>query len=432
VIEQLLSMPEVLYAEPNGIAVHQAIPNDPRFNEQWGLRNTINPGADIHAEAAWDVYTGSSNSIIAIIDGGVERTHADLNSKMLGGDVGFGWDGHGTHVAGIAAAATNNGVGIAGVDWNASIHPKRIDNIGEYSELYQAIVDAVDFSPNVLTLNNSFALWNSIDNVPAGYSTTVALAYAYVYKANRTSVAAMGNHQIWSPNTTAYPAGYNNVIAVGATNNGDVIADFSVHGNHIDVCAPGVDILSTFNGGYGFMSGTSMATPYVSGIASLLKGFMPQLANDDIRGIIRLSADTTEGMNGQIFSEEYGYGRANAARALELLQKPYQLKQWSVKGGTSVSSTNTYLIQFMGASGLASANYTVKRYEVQKTVTFPSAFYCLEGAWGRGVSTTGWSQSNPNFGEGFCEIVPGTHTSTGATLRTYVYQVWNTAGQYLG
>ncbi len=428
-LEAISKLPEVLYAEANGTVVPLAIPSDTRYNEQWGLHNNINVGADIHAEAAWDIYTGNQNNIIAIIDGGTDATHVDLNDKISGGDTGFGWAGHGIHVSGIAAAESNNAQGVSGVDWNARIHAQRIDNVTDDVDTYNAIVDAVNFSPNVLVLNNSWGMRNP-DGTFGRNSITVRQAFAYAYKANRTSVVAMGNHQLTQPDVVAYPAGFENVIAVGATDNADVIAFFSAHGTHIDVSAPGVGILSTLdNGGYGNMDGTSMATPHVSGIASLLKGFSPNLTNNDIENIIRLSADD-RGVVG--FDNIYGAGRANAERALNFLRPPFSLNQWSASGGTDFSTTSNYNIQFFAVQGLASGNYSVKRHEVRKAVTFSKSFCQVTGVWGRGVSALGWNLANPNFGEGFCEVVPGTLTNTGATLRTFVYEVYTVLGQYVG
>ena len=428
-IKYLNNLPEVLYAEPNATPEPSVEPSDSRFDDQWALDNTANPGADIHAKAAWDIYTGNSDNIIAIIDGGTDASHEDLNDKMQGGDSGVGWDGHGTHVAGIAAAESNNSQGISGLDWNARIHPQRVDNVDGAASTYQAVIDAVNYSSNVHVINNSWGLGEE-DGSPAGYNNTIKLAFAYAYKANRTSVAAMGNHQHIYPDEIQYPAGYANVIAVGNTTSQDEIYYKSVHGNHIDVSAPGTFILSTINGSYDKISGTSMAAPHVAGIASLLKGYNPDLANDDIERIIELSADDIEELPG--FDEASGYGRVNAEAALNLLQLPNELKQWTHSGGTTENSTDEYTQQFLGVSGLADGNYIVKRYEVRKEVTFPESFCDIIGAWGRGVYTTGWSQMNPNFGEGFCEIVPGTLTNTGATLRTYVYKVWDTGGSYKG
>ncbi len=233
------------------------------------------------------------------------------------------------------------------------------------------------------------------NNIPGRYSTTVRQAFAYAYKANRTSVVSMGNHQLTYPGVVGYPAGFGNVISVGATDILDRIGNFSCQGSHIDVCAPGVNILSTIDGGYGNMSGTSMAAPHVSGIASLLKGFNPNLANDDIENIIKLSADNL-GDTG--FDNTFGFGRVNAERALNLLRAPNTLSQWSATSGNSVSSTDFFTMVFMGATGLASSAYLVKRHEVRKTITYPNQYCNIIGVWGRGVFTDGWNQANPNFG----------------------------------
>jgi len=435
IIEHLRTLPEVLYAEPDGISMPCIVPDDTHyFFHQWNMNNLANPGCDIHAEAAWDIYTGNPNNIIAIVDGGVVIGHSDLNDKITGGDTGTGsgdWVSHGTHVAGIAAAESNNGQGVTGVDWNARIHPQRIDFGGD-AETYQAIIDAVNYSPNVFVLNNSYGLAFE-DMSPGRYSTTIRQAVAYAYKNNRIFVAAMGNHQNTYPDVINYPAGYPNVIAVGSTSSNDVIAGSSVHGNYIDVCAPGVGIYSTISGDtYGYMSGTSMATPHVAGFASLLKGYNSSLANDDVENIIRLSADKTLGMNGQDYTVAYGYGRINVNRALSYLTNPYALVQNTASSGTVVSTSNQYVAQFISAPGLPTGNYLVKRIEVQKTVTLPDNVYNVIGAWGRGVFTSGWSAASPNFGEGFCEIVPGSLTSTSVTLRTYIYQVWSIVGSYMG
>lgn len=289
-------------------------------------------------------------------------------------------------------------------------------------------MDAVNYSSNVCVLNNSWGLTDENHN-PGRYSTTVKIAYVYAYNANRSMVSSMGNHNVTHPGVPNYPAGFGIGIAVGATDNNDNIANFSVHGNYIDVSAPGVGIYSTLINGYGYMSGTSMATPFVSGIASLLKGYNQNLANDDIENIIRLSADD-KGVNG--FDNTYGYGRVNAEQALKYLQSPYSLYQWTTNGGSVASSTGQYTHVFIGAPGLASGIYLVKRHEVRKTLNYPQSFFELVDVWGRGISTNGWNLSNPNFGKKFCEVVSGTATTTGVTLRTYVYQVWSISGAYLG
>lgn len=443
-INSLKNLTEVLYAETNGDLTKNIIPADGRFAQQWNMLNTVVPGADIHAEPAWDIFTGNPNAIIAIIDDGVDANHNDLNAKILGGDNGFqvGLDGlgrevsHGSHVAGIAAAVSNNNNnnGVAGVDWQARVHPKNIFDGNGDPDITQSIIDAVNFDQNVWTLNNSWSTRNP-DGTPGRYSVTVRSAFAHAYRNNRVQCVAMGNHQITNPNAVGIPAGFNSgIIAVGATDIGDNITGFSAQGPHVDVSAPGNLIWSTnFNNNYIDISGTSMATPHVAGLASLLRGFNTNLANDDIEQIIRLSANDVNALNFPGFDNQMGTGRINAERALQSLQAPNQLLQWNTTGGTVFNTTGNQTRIFLGVPGFADAAYVVKRSEVRTNVTFPTGMCTMLGAWGRGVGTTGYREEQGRcFGEGICEIVPGTLTNTGATLRTWIYEVWAVNGQYFG
>lgn len=449
-INSLNAMSEVLYAETNGGLTTNIIPADGRFNQQWGMRNLTVPGADIHLDGATNIFTGNPNSIIAIVDNGVDRMHNDLDAKILGGDNGFeiAVDGlgrqfsHGSHVAGIAGAISNNAGnnGVAGVDWQARIHPKNIfDGTGD-PDITQSIIDAVNFSANVWTFNNSWGLTNGADEfgngIPGRYSVTVRSAFAQAYRNNRVQCVAMGNHQAYSggryAGVTAFPSGFNSgIIAVGATDINDNIGIFSANGPHIDVSAPGVGIWSTnFNNGYIDLSGTSMATPHVAGLASLLKGFNINLANDDIEQIIRLTADDRGAVVG--FDNAFGAGRINAQRALQALQAPNTLQQLSTTSGTIFSTGASMTRVFLGVPGLPDAAYIVKRSEVRKAITTPAMCNTI-GVWGRGIGTTGYREENErSFGEGICEVVPGTLTAAGCTLRTWIYEVWSVNGQYLG
>ncbi|MGB8194284.1 MAG: S8 family serine peptidase [Chitinophagaceae bacterium] len=448
-ITALNGMAEVLYAETNGNVSNNLIPADGRFGQQWGMRNTIIPGADIHADPAWDIFTGNPNAIIAIIDNGVDVNHNDLAAKIFGGDNNFqiGVDGlgrqfsHGSHVAGIAAAITNNNNnnGVAGVDWEARIHPRNIFDGNGDPDITQSIIDAVNFNVNVWTLNNSWGLIQGFDEfgigIPGRYSITVRSAFAQAYRNNRVSCVAMGNHQVASggryAGVAAFPAGYNSgIIAVGATDMFDNIANFSAEGQHIDVGAPGVNILSTnFNNGYIDLPGTSMATPHVAGLASLLKGFNVNLFNDDIEQIIRLSADDIDVPG---LDNASGTGRINAQRALQFLQAPNTVQHLNLTGGTITNTTGNMTRVFLGVPGLPDAAYIVRRSEVRRNVTFPVMCNII-GVWGRGIGTTGFREENGrNFGEGICEVVPGSLTNTAATLRTWIYEVWSVNGQYLG
>ncbi|MDP2209170.1 MAG: S8 family serine peptidase [Bacteroidota bacterium] len=436
IIDVLSKLPEVLFAEPNGTTTPTIDPNDQYFQNQWGLKNVqsgIRQQADIKAPEAWDIYKGNSNNIIAIIDGGIDGTHPDLSGKVSG-DAGWGAGGHGIHVAGIASAKTNNTAGVSGVDWYAQLHSQRVDNTDDVGT-YHAVVDAINHSPYVYVLNNS---WNIS---PVGrYSTVVRLAFAYAYKQNRAAIATMGNTG-HTTNTVQYPGSFGQgIIAVGATDQDDIRWNRSTYGNAIDVVAPGVSILSTFRNGnfpgdvnYHYESGTSMAAPHVSGIASLLKGYNSNLFNDDIENIIRLAVDDVNSSQYPGWDEYLGTGRVNARKALNYLRAPYQLTHAQSTGG-SISQTVNHQGNFYGLSGNAPDGYYVgKKHEVRKRIYFSPTV--SSWVWGRGVSTVGYSNTesgSSNFTMGYCEIVPGTLTSSSVELRTWVYEISRIGGGYYG
>lgn len=252
----LSGLPGVVYAEPNGTVLPSApvFPNDSDFDDQWSLHNTGQSGgtvdADIDAPEAWEITTGSSTTKIGIIDGPIAYSnHDDLNGKVSGDASASGagqWFGHATHVAGIAAAKTNNNNDVAGVDWNAQLISQRIDNTDDPG-VAQAIQDAINAGAQIL--NNSWVLTDGSGG--PRYSTTIRLAFANAYKLNRTAVVGMGN---FNTTTVYYPAGFGQgIIAVGATTRSDArwvssSTSGSNMGNHIDVTAPGASILSTWPG----------------------------------------------------------------------------------------------------------------------------------------------------------------------------------------
>jgi len=434
-IAVLNRQPAVLFAERHMDAYPGV--NDADYWRQWHLNNTGQAGgvfgADIDAEAAWAIYTGSPSIKIGVIDTGVDGNHDDLSGKTTGdaNDPNYNVHAHGTHVAGIAAGKHNNSGNIKGVDASAQIISRRIFETGGYvgdATAATQIISAVDAGAHIL--NNS---WGGID-----YSTTVRRAFAYAYKMNRVTVAIMHNYYE-SDNPIIYPAAFGQgIIAVGATNNNDAWSVFSGARNYIDVTAPGgenyvtgsEDIYSAIpTNSYAFMAGTSQAAPQVSGIAALLIGYAQEnlgvtLYNDDVEQIIKLSTEQVPGMGGQNWTPEYGTGRVNARQALDFIRLPNVIQQWTATGGSSVSSSGQYNMVFYDTPGLLQIVYVVNRWEIQKTISFPQAFSSPPEAWGRGVATTGYSSDSPNFGMGWSEVVPGSVTATGATLRTYVYEVW--------
>jgi subtilisin family serine protease len=430
--DALAAQPDVVYAEPDGGVkpVSPIYPDDPLFPQQWGLNNTGQSGgtvdADIDAPEAWELTTGSPR-IIGVVDGGVDNSHPDLAGKVSG-DAGWGWNGHGFHVSGIAAANTYNGLGVAGVNWQALINSQRIDNAGGDGDVYDAIMAAVNAGASVL--NNSWTLTDNSGLNPR-YSITVRSAFANAYKMNRVACAAMGND---GTSVVWYPAGFGQgIVAVGAMDRYNHWASFSSFGPHIDVAAPGVSIMSCVPYGslYESWSGTSMATPHVTGVASLLLAANGSLYNDDIEQLIRLSADDMDISPASAGFDDYtGTGRLNARRALDLLRPPYSFYQLSASGGTSVGNTNVTMT-FLGVPGLAAGTYFTHRYEVQKSVTFPAYLAGAPSVWGRGVATAGYSAANPNYGMGYCDVV-GTVTPSGCTLRTWVYDVYDVLGRHVG
>ncbi|HVL38452.1 MAG TPA: S8 family peptidase, partial [Fimbriimonadaceae bacterium] len=255
------SLPGVEYAEPNYIAHAQFTPNDISFNSQWGPKK-------IQAPQAWEVIQGSPDVIVAILDTGVDLSHPDLLPKLT-----IGWDfvnndawadddhGHGTHCAGIAAAGTNNAIGVAGIGFNSRIMPVKVlgsNGSGSYAYIVAGIRYAADNGAKVISLSLG------------GQSTSYALedAVNYAWSKGAIVVAAAGNANSTTPH---YPAAYTNAIAVGASESNDARASYSNYGSWVDVAAPGSSILSTTRGGgYGYMSGTSMATPHVAGQAALV------------------------------------------------------------------------------------------------------------------------------------------------------------------
>ncbi len=303
VIAALRHHPLVEYAEPNYIIRAVLTPDDPHFSSQWGL-------AKIGAPQAWDVTTGSSDLVIAVVDSGIDLDHPDLGGKIiLGYDyINGDWDpdddfGHGTHVAGIAAAWTNNGKGVAGVSWGARLMAlKALDaeGYGSYADVASAVTYAADHGAKIINLS----LGGNED------SWTLHDAVIYAYNAGCVVVAATGN----SGGVVLYPAKYAEALAVAATDSSDVWAGFSNYGPEVDVAAPGVSIYSTnLGGGYTYKAGTSMAAPHVAGLAALIWSAYPSYTNGQVEGRIEMTA-VELGAPG--WDPYYGHGRIDAQAAL--------------------------------------------------------------------------------------------------------------------
>jgi len=313
---------DIEYAEPDYFQRLNFVPDDQYFySEQWNLDNNGTYGsfdADIDAPEAWDITTGKNDVTIAIIDTGFQTDHPDLSSKLLPGyDIADNdpdpWDdkglGHGTLVAGVAAAATNNGLGIAGVCPNCKILPIKVATEGwiHLSDVISGIVYAVDGGADVINLS-----------LGGGPSAAYHDAVLYAFNSGTVIVASTGND---SSESILYPAGYKEVIAVGSSRVNDERASFSNYGYHIDVVAPGDPIYSscmvdTWCAG----SGTSLSAPQVAGLAGLLLSFDPNLSPDQVKWHIELGADGQRGNPSEDtpgWDKYYGWGRINAYKALQ-------------------------------------------------------------------------------------------------------------------
>ncbi|MGO4886920.1 S8 family peptidase [Anaerobacillus sp. MEB173] len=284
------------------------IPNDEFFQPyQWNL-------SQIETERGWDISSGREEVIIAIIDSGVDPDHEDLSAKMTEGFNAFDQSnnhmdehGHGTHVAGIAAALTNNITGIAGVSWHNQIMPiKVLDENAEGSafEIANGIRWATDHGAKVINMSLG----------DAHYSRVIHDAIRYAYNKDVVLIAASGNDNVEQP---MYPAGLKEVLAVSAVDYHRNKAVFSNYGNYIDVAAPGEHIPSTFpENHYVYMSGTSMAAPHVAGLAGLIRSIRPDLRNTEVVEIIKKTA-VDLGQEG--YDKYYGYGEISVSNALDYL-----------------------------------------------------------------------------------------------------------------
>jgi subtilisin family serine protease len=320
-----------LTCEANAIIETQRTPNDTQYSSLWGL-------AMIKAPQAWDITTGSSNVVVAVIDTGIDYTHPDLvdnistNTGEIRGngvdddgngfvDDFYGYDFingdsdpmddhfHGSHCAGTIGAKGDNGRGVAGVNWTVKLLPvKVLDSYG--SGTLAAVAAGMNYAVKRGVKIMSMSLGTS------GYSATLENAIINAKNAGVLVVAAAGNS---SQNTDTYPnypsaSTQENVLAVAASNSSDTLAYFSNWGpTSVDLAAPGESILSTYLGGqYAYASGTSMATPHVAGMAAMLLAVNPTLTYGQIKSILMGTVDPLSAMTGKMVSG----GRANLYKAL--------------------------------------------------------------------------------------------------------------------
>jgi subtilisin family serine protease len=329
-IDRLNAEPSVEYAEPiYRVWATDHVPNDPDLPVQWAHIPIM------QSPAAWEITTGRTDVTIAVLDSGVDGTHPDLASKLVAGYDFVANDpdpadenGHGTHVAGIAAAVTDNGIGVAGMDWQARIMSIRVLN-AQGSGYTDALADGILWA----AVRGADVLNMSLGG--SGISLTVQDAVSSAYASGSVVVAAMGNDSTSLP---FYPAAYNNVLAVAATTSADVRAAYSNYGSYCDVAAPGgfmtylhdpngiystmptypvwMTMYEGFFQGYDHVHGTSQAAPYVSGLASLMLAVNPALTPGQLQSFMESTAVDLGAPGWDVY---YGHGRINPGGALGAL-----------------------------------------------------------------------------------------------------------------
>ncbi|MEL6561246.1 MAG: S8 family serine peptidase [Bacteroidota bacterium] len=386
IMQRYRSLEAVETVELNYIAQKHVVPNDPLYGEQWGLNNTGNakqynstnlvgtPGSDINVEDAWNIHTGGSSVTIAIIDEGVDYNHPEFAGRMVPGYDFFSNDndpfdegGHGTACAGIAAAAGNNGIGVAGVTWGTLIMPLRAlgPGGGSYGDIADAITFAVDNGANVISMS-----------LGGGASASVlANAVNYAYANDVLVFASRGNGNNTADN---YPSSYSTVISVGGLSpcntrktpsscDGEFWWGASYGGgqNKMDFVAPAARITTTDitgSGGYASgaytdsFNGTSSACPYAAGVGALIRSYNPTLTVDEIRTIMR---NTSVDIGASGYDAETGFGKINAHAAL--LAAGATSCTLGAPSGLAASGVgnNSFTLSWNAVNGAASYTVTV-------------------------------------------------------------------------
>jgi thermitase len=386
-VEQLLKAykadPSVEYVEPNFIYYPMSTtPNDPSFSSQWGLDN-------IKAPQSWDVQKGTNEVIIAVIDSGADMNHEDLKARVV---TGYNYNGdnptndttdlygHGTHVAGIVGATTNNGLGVAGVTWNCRLMILKVFDANGQGDTVSILVNALAYAAD-----NGAKVANMSLAGPS-YSSTFYNGVQYAHGKGCVIVAAAGND---GDTTINYPASYDNVISVAAVDRNDLRTTYSDANAYVDVCAPGGSgsahssdrIFSTMpsyhvtknNDGYyndyDTMQGTSMASPFVAGFAGLIYSQNPSWTNTQVENLIFSSVDHLGAGAAGSRNDQYGYGRINIYKAFNTPPPapPTALLSSHTRGGVTLTWT-------------ASSTSNLERYLIYRSLSAAGPYTLVASA----------------------------------------------------
>ncbi|GBD11130.1 Thermophilic serine proteinase [bacterium HR23] len=424
---------QALYVEPNYIVrVATTTPNDPSFGQLWGLHNTGQdggtPDADIDAPEAWDIQQGATSTVVAVVDTGIDFNHPDLSANMWRNpgetpgnntdDDGNGYvddvygvncigtapnntpplddNNHGTHVAGTIGAVGNNATGTVGVMWRVGLMAlKFLDATGTGTTadaiecIQYAVAQRASGTP-VRVLNNS---WGG-----GGFSNALRDAIIAARNQGMLFIAAAGNANNDNDASPHYPCNYDvdNIICVAASDRNDNKASFSNFGNlSVDLAAPGVSIFSTVrNGGYSSMSGTSMATPHVSGVAGLLFTQFPGLTYQQAKRRILCSVDLKPQWSGLTLTE----GRLNAFNALTVGTSSLFSMALAPDRGFRVLASSTVVIRAelcAGQDPVLGATVTASFANGDPPVTLRDDGVAPDTAANDGIYAGNWVPQNP-------------------------------------
>jgi hypothetical protein len=330
-LKMLKQMPEVAMVEKVRLRQIISAPNDPNTSSQWFLNK-------IKAFEAWDVNPGAGNVVVAVVDNAIQTNHPDLQANMLAGiDLGDNDNNpnpsnanfsHGTHVAGIVSAVSNNNLGVASASNNRiKVLPiKATPDLGDPRGIYygfEGVLWAVDNGADIISLS-----WGGI-----GYSQVEQEVIDYAFNKGVIVVAAAGNEDT---SIESYPAAYRHVIAVASLDNDDKRSSFSNYGSWVDIAAPGRGILSTFPfNTYATLNGTSMATPLVSSALGFIWSCFPSLTPTQLESLLVYTADNLDALN-PTYKGLLGGGRVNMLKAVSCASKGLASANITVNGSTYI------------------------------------------------------------------------------------------------